>query len=505
MKKRALISVYDKKNILQVASFLKQEDYDIISTGGTASHLEQAGFPVIRVEELTGFQALMEGRVKTLSPIIYAGVLARRAQDLDMKTLQDMKIETIDLVIVNLYPFEEALNQGKKSDDLLEMIDIGGVSLIRAAAKNYISVTVITDPKDYDELILQLPVDNLHYRKLLAGKAFSLTSMYDAMIASHFNQENHIDFPESLTLSYQKTETPRYGENPHQRAAIYRAYPSKPSALLDAQIHHGKQLSYNNIRDTDAAIHLLKSFDQPTVVVVKHMNPCGVASKKTLFEAWQAAYEADPVSIFGGIVATNQTIDLITAQAMHSLFLEIIIAKDYDKDALKCLKQKKNLRILTYPEYALDQKEMVSIDGGMLYQDVDGVELDIHDFQVVTERKPSLNEMNDMLFAMKVARHVRSNAIVIAQDQTTRGIGAGQMNRVGAANIALEQAGQNSEGSVLASDGFIPMIDTVMLAHQHGIISIIQPGGSIHDDDVIRACNDHHLAMVFTKTRHFKH
>jgi phosphoribosylaminoimidazolecarboxamide formyltransferase/IMP cyclohydrolase len=506
MKKRALISVYDKTNLVEVATYLTQKDYEIISTGGTATHLEQAGIRVVHAEDLTGFQALLEGRVKTLSPILYAGILARRELASDMQTLESMGIEPIDLVIVNLYPFEQALTQGLQSTPLLELIDIGGVSLLRAAAKNYPSVTVITDPKDYDELIRRLHEDDLEYRTQLAGKAFSVTSMYDAMIARYFNHKNHIEFPELLTLGYQKIDMPRYGENPHQRAAIYRKYPNQHALVLDAQVLHGKQLSYNNIRDTEAAIHLLNEFDRPTVVVVKHMNPCSVSSKNTLFEAWQTAYQADPVSIFGGIIATNQIIDLSTAEAMHQLFLEIIIAKGYDSDALQCLKQKKNLRILLLPEtHQVDPQEMVSIDGGMLFQDADRFELDIQDFQSVTTRKPSLNEINDMLFAMKVVRHVKSNAIVIAKDQTTRGIGAGQMNRVGAAKIALEQAKEDSTGAVLASDGFIPMMDTVMLANQYGITSIIQPGGSINDFEVIRACHTYDMTMVFTKTRHFKH
>jgi phosphoribosylaminoimidazolecarboxamide formyltransferase / IMP cyclohydrolase len=506
MTKRALISVYDKSNILSVATFLKDLEYEIISTGGTASYLETRGISVIRIEDLTGWNELLEGRVKTLSPILYAGILARRTQHSDMKTLESMEIQPIDLVIVNLYPFESLYKQGLRSNPLMEMVDIGGVSLIRAAAKNYPFVTVITDPKEYDELIRRLPEDDLKYRKELAGKAFSLTASYDSMIAHHFNQDNQIEFPELLTLSYHQVDTLRYGENPHQRASVYKDHFSKHSSVLDAKILHGKQLSYNNIRDTEAAIHLLNEFDLPTVVVIKHMNPCGVASKATLYEAWQSAHQADQVSIFGGVVATNQKIDLETAKSMQTVFLEIIIAKDYEEDALNLLKQKKNLRILIHErKEPVLRKEMVSIEGGMLLQDADQVDIDINSFRVVTERKPSIQEINDLLFAYKTVKHVKSNAIVIAKDEITRGVGAGQMNRVGAAEIALKQAGVFSKGAVLASDGFIPMIDTVILAYQHGITSIIQPGGSIADLEVIRTCHEYNIAMIFSQTRHFKH
>ncbi len=504
MKKRALLSVFDKTGIIPLAEQLTALGYDIISTGGTSKILEDAMIPVIRIEDLTGFEAILGGRVKTLHPKVFGGILARRDDSIDMKTLEDDQIMPIDLVVVNLYPFLQALKLGKDEKELIEMMDIGGVSLVRAAAKNYPFVTVITDPQDYQLIMNEVEID-LKMRRLLAGKAFSLTASYDATISAYFNQSNDIQFPDTLNLTYQRFDLPRYGENPHQLAAIYRKQ-NRPSTLFNAKILHGKPLSYNNYRDIEAALHMLSEFNKPTVVVVKHMNPCAISSKSTLYEAWNSAYQADPVSIFGGIVATNQVIDVKTAKELNALFLEIIIAQGYDPDALDILKQKKNVRIISSPNsIPSDAMELVSIDGGLLYQEKDNKILDQNQFSIVTLRKPSDDEMNDLLFSMRVVKHVKSNAIVIAKDETSLGIGAGQMNRVGAVEIGIKQAGIISQGAVLASDGFIPMTDTVTLAQQAGITAIIQPGGSIADPEIIKWCNTYQIAMVFTHQRHFKH
>jgi phosphoribosylaminoimidazolecarboxamide formyltransferase / IMP cyclohydrolase len=504
MPKRALISVYDKTDIIPLVDQLIRLGYEIISTGGTSSILEQANIQVTRIESITSFPEILDGRVKTLHPSIFGGILARRDEVSDMNMLFNHHIEPIDLVIVNLYPFQRASKANLSEDEVIEMIDIGGVSLLRAAAKNYHHVTVITDPKDYHLFYEGVDID-LNSRRKLAGKAFSHTASYDACIADHFNQVNDIQYPDILNLSYQKYDLPRYGENPHQSAAIYRKEMS-PSTILDGKILHGKSLSYNNIKDAEAALHILKEYQKPTVVVVKHMNPCAVSSKDTLIDAWQSAYLADSVSIFGGIIATNQVIDLITAKELNRLFLEIIIAKGFDQDALQVLKQKKNLRIITYLDpIQSDDTEIVSIDGGILIQEKDKKDVDFSEFNVVTEQKPTEDEIKDLLFALRTVRHVKSNAIVLAKDETTIGIGAGQMNRIGATEISIKQAGIKAQGSVLASDGFLPMTDTVTSAYQVGITAIIQPGGSIADQEVIKLCNIYGIAMVFTQKRHFKH
>jgi phosphoribosylaminoimidazolecarboxamide formyltransferase / IMP cyclohydrolase len=504
MSKRALISVYDKKNIIHLAEQLIRLGYDIISTGGTSLVLEETQIPVIRIESITSFPEILGGRVKTLHPSIFGGILARRDEVSDMDMLLNHHIEPIDLVVVNLYPYQQASKSNLSEDQLIEMIDIGGVSLLRAAAKNYQHVTVITDPKDYSLFFEGIDVD-LNMRRKLAGKAFSVTASYDAFIAEHFHQINHIQYPDILNFSYQKYDLPRYGENPHQSAAIYRKEMS-PSTILDAQILHGKALSYNNIKDAEAALHILSEYIKPTVVVVKHTNPCAVSSKDTLIDAWHYAYEADSVSVFGGIVATNQVIDLLTAKELNRLFLEIIIAKGYDQDALQVLKQKKNLRIITYLDpIQSDDMEMVSIDGGILIQEKDKKDFDFSEFNVVTEQKPSEDEIKDLMFALRTVRHVKSNAIVLAKHETTIGIGAGQMNRIGSTEISIKQAGIKAQGAVLASDGFLPMTDTITSAHQAGIKAIIQPGGSIADQEVIALCNVYGIAMVFTQKRHFKH
>lgn len=505
MNKTALLSVYDKTGIVELAKKLVAQGFNILSTGGTARVLEDSGVKVSLVESLTHYPEILDGRVKTLHPAIFGGILARRGHEKDCHTLTQKNLLLIDLVVVNLYPFAEMRNRKLSIEQLLDYIDIGGVSLLRAAAKNYLDVAVLTTPNDYEDFIEHVDNQDQNYRKQLAGKAFQVSAAYDAIIASTFLEANQIQFPSQLTLTYILDQIPRYGENPHQQAAVYRD-PFQPSTLLDAPLLHGKKLSYNNLKDSETALQILRLFSKPTVVALKHQNPCAVSSKDTLFEAWMSVYEADPVSIYGGIVATNQVVTLEVASKMHELFLEIILAKGFEAEALALLKQKKNLRLLVIDDTQTpNQLQFTSLEGGLLCQSPDHIPLQWSSFEVKTHRTPTADEQRDLLFAFQVARHVKSNAIVVAKNETTVGIGAGQMNRVGAAKIALEQANNQIGGAVLASDGFIPMVDTIELAHQYGIQAIIQPGGSLHDQDVIDLCNHYKIAMVFTHSRHFKH
>ena len=509
--KRALISVSDKTGIVELAKCLAEHQIEIISTGGTLRTLQEAEIPAISISDVTDFPEILDGRVKTLHPAVHGGLLAIRANEQHRQQIAEHQIQPIDLVVVNLYPFQKTIEQpGVSMSDAIEMIDIGGPSMLRSAAKNYQDVTVLVDPKDYKTVIKQIQANQeteLETRFYLATKAFEHTAAYDALIAGYFRQQRGESFPEQLTLTYQKQQSLRYGENPHQQAAFYREPLASAGRLANCQQLQGKELSYNNINDASAALALVREFQEPTVVAVKHMNPCGVAKGKTLSEAFAQAYQADPVSIFGGIVAANRVIDRKTAEQMIEIFLEIVIAPGFEPEALAVFQEKKNLRLLQVDPLQSTQTtyQTVSVDGGLLIQEADQKELQKEDCKVVTSRKPTEAEWEQLLFAWKVVKHVKSNAIVLAKDSHTIGVGAGQMNRVGAAKIAIQQAGEKAQGSVLASDAFFPMPDTVEQAIEAGVTAIIQPGGSIRDQESIDLADQHGIAMVFTGIRHFKH
>ncbi|KXG42615.1 bifunctional phosphoribosylaminoimidazolecarboxamide formyltransferase/IMP cyclohydrolase [Tepidibacillus decaturensis] len=508
-QKRAILSVSDKTGIIEFAKGLIELGYEIISTGGTKKVLEQEGISVISISEITGFPEILDGRVKTLHPNVFAGLLAIRANEDHLKQLQEQHVDLIDLVVVNLYPFKETISKpGVTFEEAIENIDIGGPSMLRAAAKNYQDVAVIVDPTDYQAVIEELKQEqmlSLAAKKKLAAKVFRHTAAYDALIAQYWNDQLEEVFPEKLTLTYEKVQELRYGENPHQKASFYREAISKQGLAYAKQLH-GKELSYNNIQDTNAAWEIIKEFKQPAVVAVKHMNPCGVGVGKNLSEAFTRAYEADPVSIFGGIVATNQMVDEDTASRLKEIFLEVIIAPGFTEQALELLTKKKNIRLLELVEgEGASSKKVVSVLGGLLVQDQDKKQINAEELKVVTKRKPTTEELEQLQFAWKVVKHVKSNAIVLANGQQTVGIGAGQMNRVGAAKIAIEQAGELAKGAVMASDAFFPMPDTVEEAAKAGITAIIQPGGSIRDEDSIIEADKHGITMVFTSIRHFKH
>ncbi|TFB14685.1 bifunctional phosphoribosylaminoimidazolecarboxamide formyltransferase/IMP cyclohydrolase [Filobacillus milosensis] len=509
MQKRALISVSDKTGIVDLAKQLVEHGIEIISTGGTKKAIEEAGIKVTGISEVTGFPEILGGRVKTLHPNVHGGLLAKRSEENHMDQLQAQNIQPIDFVIVNLYPFKETISKEDVTfDDAIENIDIGGPTMLRSAAKNHQDVTVVVDPADYSAVIEALSEGeiSLQLKRELAAKVFRHTAHYDALIADYLTNQVGEKFPETKTLTYERKQTLRYGENPHQQAAFYADALAESSTLVMAKQLHGKELSYNNIQDADAALTIVKDFEEPAAVAVKHMNPCGVGIGKNLYDAFTRAYAADPVSIFGGIIALNRSVDEQVAEKLSSIFLEIVIAPAFTDGALEILTKKKNIRLLEVPvklNEAVNQVKTVS--GGMLIQEEDRHEMEEHDFKVVTERSPSDGEWGDLKFAWKVIKHVKSNAILLAKDAQTIGVGAGQMNRVGAAKIAIEQAGEKAQDSVMASDAFFPMADTVEAAHEAGIRTIIQPGGSIRDEDSIQKCNEYGISMVFTGVRHFKH
>lgn len=510
--KRALVSVSNKENLLPFVKELIDLDYQIISTGGTKKMIEEAGLPVIGISEVTGFPEIMDGRVKTLHPKVHGGLLSLRDNPKHLQEMQNNDINFIDMVVVNLYPFKQTIEKEDTTfADAIENIDIGGPSMLRSAAKNHKFVTVICDSKDYNQVIEEIKLHGdttLETRTRLAAKVFRHTASYDATIAEYLTTYAKENDPETLTLTFTKKQNLRYGENPHQQASFY-AGKQESFSMAWATQHHGKELSYNNIQDADATLNIVKDFDEPVVVAVKHKNPCGVGVGKNLHEAWQRCYKADKVSIFGGIVATNQVIDEETAEEMKAIFLEIILAPAFTDKALEILSAKKNIRLMTYNATRKDTKQsmFISVNGGMLMQNIDDYRETISDCKVVTTKSPTEKEMEDMLFGMKVCKHVKSNAITLVKDKKTIGIGAGQMNRVGAAHIALEQAKNagHTEGIILASDAFFPFDDVVKLAQQYGVTAIIQPGGSVRDEDSIKACNEAGIAMVFTGVRHFKH
>ncbi|MGX7148549.1 bifunctional phosphoribosylaminoimidazolecarboxamide formyltransferase/IMP cyclohydrolase [Enterococcus ureasiticus] len=511
-KKRALISVSDKKGVIAFAKGLVEQGIEIISTGGTKAALEQAGITTISIEEVTDFPEMMDGRVKTLHPKIHGGLLGRRDLTSHMAAMETYDIQPIDFVCVNLYPFKETiLKEDVKQEQAIENIDIGGPSMLRSAAKNHQFVTVVVDPKDYERVLTEVSktgTTTLATRQKLAAKVFRHTAAYDALIAEYLTDAVGDKDPETLTLTYDLKQVLRYGENSHQQAAFYQNTLPVSFSIASAKQLHGKELSYNNIKDADAAIRISREFEQPAVVAVKHMNPCGIGIGETINEAYRYAYEADPISIFGGIIVLNREVDRQTAEKMHQLFLEIIIAPSFSEAAFAILSSKKNLRLMTLDFSRKDQAiedEKVSVLGGLLVQNQDIIKEKIEDWQVVTKRQPTEDELKALEFAWKTVKHVKSNAIVVANNHQTLGIGAGQMNRVGSVQIAIDQAGTKINEAVLASDAFFPMGDSVEYAGKHGIKAIIQPGGSIKDQESIEMANQYGIAMVFTDIRHFRH
>lgn len=505
--KRALVSVSDKEGIVPFVKGLIQNGVEVISTGGTKKILEENGVEVIGISEVTGFPEIMDGRVKTLHPNIHGGLLAVRGNENHMAQLAEHNITPIDLVAVNLYPFQQTIAKPDVAfEDAIENIDIGGPTMLRSAAKNHNDVTVVVDPADYEKVLQEISLNgsvSQETNKGLAAKVFRHTAAYDAAIAGYLTEE---EFPENLTVTFEKQQDLRYGENPHQKAAFYKAAGVAKGSIASAVQLHGKELSYNNINDANAALQIVKEFTQPAVVAVKHMNPCGVGVGDTILEAYSRAYEADPVSIFGGIIAANREIDKAAAEKMHEIFLEIIIAPAFTDEALEILKGKKNIRLLTIENAEfINELQLTSVHGGLLVQEMDTLSLDENAITIPTKREPTKEEWEDLKFAWKVVKHVKSNAIVLAKDKMTIGVGAGQMNRVGSAQIALDQAGEKAKGSSLASDAFFPMDDTVEAAAKAGVTAIIQPGGSIRDEDSIKKADEYGIAMVFTGVRHFKH
>ncbi|MCI2255012.1 bifunctional phosphoribosylaminoimidazolecarboxamide formyltransferase/IMP cyclohydrolase [Domibacillus sp. PGB-M46] len=511
MTKRALISVSDKSGVTEFAREIAALGYEIVSTGGTKKMLAEAGVPVKGVTDVTGFPEILEGRVKTLNPFIHGGLLAKHGEPDHQKQLEEHNIQPIDIVCVNLYPFQQTIAKPDvTTEDAIENIDIGGPAMLRASAKNHEYVTVIVDSSDYDQVLSELKGEGkttLETRRKLAAKVFRHTAAYDAMIAGFMTDLAGEENPEKLTVTYELKQSLRYGENPHQKAAFYSQPLGSSFSVAQADQLHGKELSYNNIRDTDAALQIVKEFDEPAAVAVKHMNPCGVGAGETIEEAYARAYEADPTSIFGGIVALNRPVSKELAEKLHEIFLEIIVAPSFDADAIEILSQKKNIRLLTldFASGKKGEKVLTSVEGGLLSQDLDELSLADADVKVATKRQPTEEEWKAMKLGWKVVKHVKSNAIVVTDDKMTLGVGAGQMNRVGAAKIALEQAGEKAKGAALASDAFFPMDDTVEAAAKAGITAIIQPGGSIRDEDSIKKADEYGITMVMTGIRHFKH
>jgi phosphoribosylaminoimidazolecarboxamide formyltransferase / IMP cyclohydrolase len=517
----ALISVADKTGIVPFATALAARGVTLISTGGSAKALAAAGLPVTEVTTVTGFPEMLDGRVKTLHPAIHAGLLARRDRPDDLTALSDRGIAPIDLVISNLYPFSQTVASGASATECIENIDIGGVALIRAAAKNHASVTVVTDISDYEPVLAEIKAGDGAVggamRRALARKAYGLTSAYDSAIAEWMAREDGIDFPETTVLAGQLSQQLRYGENPHQAAALYRTGEERLGVSTARQLQ-GKELSYNNYGDADAAFELVAEFASPAVAIVKHANPCGAATGETMRVAWAKALACDPVSAYGGVVALNRSLDAATAEAIGRLFIEVVIAPEVTKEAASILARKTTLRLLVtggLPDPSAAAKEFRSVSGGILVQEHDRLRIGEDGLRTVTRRAPSQAEIVDLLFADKVVTHVKSNAIVFVRGGATVGIGAGQMNRVDAVKIAAARATEIGRtaalsqsptiGSVLASDAFFPFADGFEAAIEAGVTAVIQPGGSIRDADVIAAADAAGIAMVFTGTRHFRH
>lgn len=512
MARLALLSVSNKTGLIDLARSLVEEfGFDLISSGGTAQALKDAGIPVTKVSDYTGSPEILGGRVKTLHPRIHGGILARRDVPEDVTDLENNQIRPIDLVVVNLYPFEATIAKpGVTLAEAVENIDIGGPAMLRASSKNFAHLTVLCDPGQYDEYLAELRQNNgeasLQFRQKAALKGFLHTASYDQAIASYLAEQSATSLPQQYSLNGTELQSLRYGENPHQPAAWYQTG-TTPTGWAAATKLQGKELSYNNLVDLEAARRIITEFpDTPAVTIIKHTNPCGTALGNTLVEAYQKAFNADSTSAFGGIVALNRTIDAATASELTKTFLECIVAPDCDAEAQKILSKKSNVRVLTSADLSSGPKTLVKqIAGGFLVQTADDLIADTSKWQIATERQPTPDELGEMLFAWKVCKHVKSNAIVITSDRTTLGVGAGQMNRVGSTKIALEQAGEKAQGAILASDGFFPFDDSVRTAAAAGITAIVQPGGSLRDQDSIKAANELGLVMVLTGVRHFLH
>lgn len=528
--KRALISVSDKSGIVEFAKKLKELGWELLSTGGTFKLLNESGVDVKEVSEITEFPEILDGRVKTLHPNVHGGILYRRDLEEDVKTIEKHGIGSIDMVVVNLYPFKEAYqNSSLTMEEKIEQIDIGGPSMVRAAAKNFKYVNIVVNSEDYERVLEELEGNgetSFETRMYLAKRAFAHTARYDSMISTYFNEITEDEFPESLIVAYEKESELRYGENPHQRAASYIEYMGEDKGLKAIKVHQGKELSYNNIGDFNEAVGMIKDFDEPTVIAIKHGNPCGISSDENVNIAYNKAHDADPQSIFGGILISNREVDGNLAKDMNETFLEIVIAPSFTEDALEEFKNKKNLRVIGYSginssenksEKTKEQKDRSAeskekmlkyVEGGLLIQDVDS-KLFGDELKFATKEKPTEKELEDLEFAWKAVKNVKSNAIVLAKDKTTIAIGPGQVSRVWALENAVKQAkemyGENLDGVVLASDGFFPFSDCVEYANANGIKAVIQPGGSKNDSDSVEVADKYGMKMVLTGIRHFKH
>lgn len=507
MKKRALISVFDKTGILEFAKFLDKKGIEIISTGGTYKYLKENGLTVLDVSEVTNFKEMLDGRVKTLHPNIHGGILAIRDNVEHMETIKNEGIETIDFVVVNLYPFFKEVQTDKTFDEKIEFIDIGGPTMLRSAAKSFKDVTVICNIEDYEKVMQEIENNGdvtFETKKRLAGKVFNLTSAYDTAISNFLLED---EYPNYLSMSYEKKFDLRYGENPHQSSAYYVST-TESGSMKDFEQLNGKELSFNNIRDMDIAWKVVGEFEEPAACAIKHSTPCGVAVADNIYTAYIKAHDCDSVSIFGGIVALNKEVDSKTADELKKIFLEIVIAPSFTDEALEILKSKKNLRVIKCNiKKSQDKLEYVKVDGGLLVQETNSKMID--EMNIVTEKVPTEQEKSDMVLGMKVVKYVKSNAIIVVKDGMAIGVGTGQTNRIWSTVHAIEHAqekiGKDLTGAVLASDAFFPFRDCVDTANEAGIKAIVQPGGSMRDQESIDACNEHGIAMVFTGIRHFKH
>lgn len=507
--RRALISVWNKRGLIDFARSLNKLGIEIIATGGTTKKLMDAGISAIPVSDITDFPEILGGRVKSMHPVIQAGILALRDSKEHMEQLKKHNIKPIDMVVSNLYPFSEIIKKKTDLKEVLEFIDIGGPTMIRAAAKNFKHVVVVTNPDQYEKVLEELKKEDVSEktRTELAIEAFKLTAEYDATIDEFLQKHMGIKaFPDVFSLKFKKTHKLRYGENPHQEGALYKEFTVKEPCVANAKQLNGKKMSYLNYMDANAAFKLVKEFDEPTVAVIKHTSPCGVGCGKTVLEAFEKAYAADPISAFGGVVSCNRKIDVKTANRISEIFFDVLIAPGYEKGALEFLKKRKNLRVLEAGDSTTPKNyDFVKVDGGLLVQDYDNLVVTEKDLKFVTEKKPTKEQVEAMLFAWKIVKYVKSNGIVLAKDKQTLGIGLGQTSRVGAVEIAIKHAGNKAKGCVMASDGFFPFRDAIDVAAKAGIVVVIEPGGSIRDKEVIDAANELGIAMVFTGVRAFKH
>jgi phosphoribosylaminoimidazolecarboxamide formyltransferase/IMP cyclohydrolase len=514
MIKRALISVSDKTGLAELAAGLQALDVEILSAGGTQKALADAGIAATTISDATGFPECLDGRVETFHPKLLGGILAVRGSEGHLEQLKKLGIEPIDLVVVNFCPFgQTVLNRNAELEEAIEAVDVGGPAMLRAAAKNYKGVVVVVDPSDYGKVLSEMKATgevSVRTRFKLAYKVFEHTSHYDALIAKYFRDRLGEEFfPETLSLTFEKAREMRYGENPHQKAVFYREVGPNIGCMTDCRQLHGKELSYNNINDANGAIELLKEFDDPTVVIVKDANPCGVASAETISAAYVAAYEADPLSPFGGVVAANREVDAAMAEEINKVFYEIVLAPSFSEDALQSLKTRKNIRLLQLGNISAKLPagtyDMKKVTGGLLVQNYNNELVNTEEMKCVTEAKPTEEQLEDLLFALKVVKHTKSSGIVLAKAGQTIGIGPGQTNRITSLRVAVEYGKDKTKGAVMASDAFLPFADCVEEAHKAGITAIIQPGGSVRDQESIDACNRYGIAMIFTGMRHFKH